>query len=111
MTTEDKIVAEVQSKGTFKARPFNKRLFQQTEAVIDQKEKLEPTKFAEFELSVTKRSKWAAQEANPETAFKALPFNKNIFKEPSADFAERKSAPPKIITHPKEFKLSTRERS
>ena len=57
VSTEDKIIQELQSRGPFKARPLNRKLFEQPCDSTAEKRSVcrqESTKFREFNLSMTR---------------------------------------------------------
>ena len=103
LSTEDKILKDIKNHSVFKAIPLNRKLFEAKDTV--QKAKPESTKVEGFKLSVSNAK---AKDIKDESQnFKALAFNKRIFK---SKVSERYSAPPKI-TQPKAFNLSTERRS
>ena len=69
VSTEDKIIQEIQSRGPFKARPLNRKLFEQPRDSTAEKRSVcrqESTKFREFHLSMSKQSSDpAVTTANP----------------------------------------------
>ena len=55
MSTEDMIFSEIQNKGAFKARPLNRKLFENRNQTQDRPgQKQETTKFKEFNLTMKK---------------------------------------------------------
>ena len=111
VSTETKILNEIQNRGPFKARPLNKKMFEpRTSDSTNEKKsvtRLEPTKFKEFKLSMTKQNSDSFETlANMKQFFKAIPLPKTTY---TTHCMERKSAPPKI-TQPIGFNLNTDRR-
>ena len=67
VSTEDKILNEIQNKGPFRARPLNRKILEQKDPSAGMSDKKsvvrqESTKFKEFNLSMRK------QISNPESS-------------------------------------------
>ena len=57
ISTEDKIFNEIQNRGAFKARPLNRKLFDEPELGRERStQRQETTKFQEFNLTMKKSS-------------------------------------------------------
>ena len=112
MSTEDMIFNEIQNRGSFKARPLNRKLFEnrETTAADRSASRQETTKFKEFNLTMKKSTSENTQQSMEQQvsskSFKAMPMPKTTYK---AWSLERKSAPPKM-TQPKIFNLNTERR-
>ena len=85
------MLMEIQKKGNFKARPFNKKVFESSGKLgIPKVEKMVATEFQAFNLhsnSIRSKSKDVKTTEERELmeckAFKALELNKKILEQPS----------------------------
>jgi hypothetical protein len=105
MTSEDIVLQEIKNRGSFKAMPLNKKLFDRPLGV-PKVEKMPSTEIQCFKLS-TENIKSKPTICTPKKfQFKAIELNKKIFDTPLNVFLERKSAPP-LPCEFLEFKFQT----
>lgn len=53
VSTEERLISELKQKGTFKAQPLNKKIFEQQKLGIPYIEKMPTTEFQPFQLKTT----------------------------------------------------------
>lgn len=77
----------MKSKGNFKAKPINKKIFKEKQIIgIPRVERMPATQFEEFKLSNIKKQKTTLTTEEKflkeQKEFKALELNRSIFKVP-----------------------------